>query len=77
MLMLMFLPCPKMQIMSFAVSVPTATTMDTVSFDDDFYMETVGAAMQELGVLSAPKPTANTTVCAFIQRKELAWSEPL
>jgi hypothetical protein len=65
--LLMLMPCPKMQVMSFAVSVPAATTMDTVSFDDEFYMETVGAAMQELGILSAPKqkPTANTTFCAF------------
>jgi hypothetical protein len=38
----MLMPCPKMQVMSFAVSVPAATTMDTVSFDDDFYTGTVG-----------------------------------
>jgi Proteasome assembly chaperone 4 len=56
----MLMPCPKIQVMSFAVAVPAATTMDTVSFDDDFYLDDmddpVGAAMQEMGITPKPKP---------------------
>ncbi|CAB9520471.1 expressed unknown protein [Seminavis robusta] len=50
----MLLPSPRLNVLSFAVSVPASSTMDPISFDDD-YDDTVGAAMSELGISSSSK----------------------
>lgn len=36
---IMLLPSPRLEVLSFAVSVPASTTMDTLAFDDDYYEE--------------------------------------
>lgn len=40
----MLLPSPRLEVLSFAVSVPASTTMDTIVFDDDYYDEEEAAA---------------------------------